>query len=212
MTPKIVTEENVPAQVFVGRNIPYPIQSISNDLGNVITNNFDYRDVGTLLRVTPLIGDNDVITMQIEQELTNVITATSVLPGTNQVVVGPTTNKTKTTTKVHVPDGFFIIISGQILQETIKNRTQVPCLGSIPIIGAAFSSLGNQDNKNNLLIFIRPSIIETEDQIQNLTRHQQSIWDHSHHTKNPWKWEAEEAYDFLNLKPLIDTHAEWTWE
>ena len=68
LNPKIITEDNHTAEIFVGTTDRYKTQSISNEFGNVITNNFQFIDVGTTLRVTPLIGNNGIITLDIVQE------------------------------------------------------------------------------------------------------------------------------------------------
>ncbi len=53
LNPKIITEDNNPAEIFVGGTDRYKTQSITNDLGSLVTNNFQFIDVGTSLKVTP---------------------------------------------------------------------------------------------------------------------------------------------------------------
>src|SRR5262249_11437006 len=131
LNPKIITEDNMPAEIFVGETDRYKTQSLSNDLGSVITNNFQFIDVGTTLRVTPLIGNNGIITLDIIEE------TTAPAPGANAEIAATNANdvnlitvltKQRTVTKVHVPDGFFVVISGMIMDNEARILTRVPCL------------------------------------------------------------------------------------
>jgi type III secretion protein C len=192
LTPKILTEDNSPAEIFVGINTQFPTQAVVNDRGSIVTRNFEYRDIGTRLRVTPQIGNNDIITMTITEEVSNIIPSTG-------SETGITTSKSTTTTKVHLPNEFFLIMSGMIRMEQTNTRTQVPCLGGLPIIGAAFSDKRYLDQRRNLMIFIRPRIIDTDDEIQNITKHQQDVFKYMNYLKNTWKVDTEEFLDFLNL-------------
>lgn len=198
MNPKILTEDNVTAEIFVGENTPYQTQSISNDQGSIITNNFEFRDVGTTLRVTPLLGPSNIITLQIEEEVSSIQNINS-SGGLINAVTGPTTRINRTSTQVHIPDGYFLVISGMIREEKDRTRDHVPCLGGAPILGAALSAKTYRDEKRCLMIFIRPRLIDTPSQMDNLTRHQQNIFRVKRRTKNMWKLDVEETLDWLNL-------------
>lgn len=203
LTPKIITEDNVPAEIFVGINTPFQTQSISNDLGSIITTNVEFRDVGTTLRVTPLIGDSGLITLRIEQEVSRVA-GTGVTSGGENISAipqGPTTSINRTTTTVHVPDEHFVIISGMIQEEQDRSRSQLPCLGGIPYLGAPFSDKTADISKRNLMIFIRPQIVDTAEQLRSLTRRQQEVFRHKNRLKNSWRYEVDEGLDLLNIKP-----------
>ncbi|MBS4168174.1 secretin N-terminal domain-containing protein [Parachlamydia sp. AcF125] len=199
MNPKILAEDNVTAEVFVGLNTQYQTQSISNDQGSVITTNFEYRNVGTTLKITPFLGSNNIITLEIKQEVSSVASTTNA-QALNNISPGPTTRLSRTTTRVHVPDKYFLVISGMVQDQETRRRVSIPCLGGLPIIGAAFSDKNVIDEKRNLMIFIRPQIIDTEEEIQKLTKHQQDIFRYKNQSKRSWKYEVDEALDFFNLR------------
>jgi type III secretion protein C len=201
MNPKIITEDNSPAQIFVGENTSFTTQSIANSAGAILTNNFEFRDVGTLLKVTPLIGHNNIITLDIQEEVSSVV-SNAVGSGTQLTsqITGPDTNISRTATKLHVPDGYFVVMSGFLQDSVDRLRSQVPCLGGIPILGAAFTYKSSVDNKRCLMIFIRPKIIDTEDEIDNLTKHQQDVLRDKNKVTKEWRYEVDEALDFLNIK------------
>ncbi len=207
MSPKIISEDNVPAYIFVGINTPFQTQSVSNDRGSIITNNFEFRDVGTSLQVTPHLGNSDVVTLEIIQEVSSLSNVTTQNQNSN-AQIGPTTRKNTTKTTVHLPDGYFVIISGMMQDENDRNRIQIPCLGSVPLVGGAFSDLGTVRNKRNLMIFIRAQIIDTDEQIQNITRHQQDIWKFKEYEKKMWVEEAQDGLDFLNVRKTQNTDSD----
>ena len=207
MNPKLLVEDNSEAEIFVGVNTPFQTDSISNEEGSIITTNFEFKDVGTRLKVKPLLSSDDIVTLEIEQEISSVASVPEGAAGgggggnqQQQTSPGPTTRKSTTTTKVHVPNKHFLIISGMIQNETTRTRSQIPCLGGIPFIGSLFSDKDNIIQKRNIMIFIRPQIIDTVEEIQNLTKRQQDIYKVTQRSKNNWKYEVEEGLDFLNLR------------
>lgn len=205
--PKILTEDNSPAEIFVGINTQYPTQAIANNEGSIVTQNFEYRDVGVRLKVTPLISNNDIITLEIQEEISRAVPSTVNQPFTN-TAVGPTTTVNRTTTRVHMPNKYFLVLSGNLQDVETHNRKQVPCLGSIPILGALLSDKHRECDKTNLMIFIRPEIIDTVAQIQDLTKRQQNIWRVKKRRPSSWKFETDEALDFLNLEDTEDPEGE----
>ncbi|SCA64211.1 Uncharacterized protein SCG7086_CQ_00020 [Chlamydiales bacterium SCGC AG-110-P3] len=197
MNPKIITEDNVPAEIFVGQNTRFRGQSITNDEGSVITTNFEFRDVGTRLKVTPFLGEADVITLEIEQEISR---ADEESAGDGATEVGPVTQKSNTTTRVHVPNNYFLIISGMITEQKTQFRERVPCLGGLPFAGAPFKSDSTIRLKRNIMIFIRPTIVSTADEIEYETKRQQDQWRDATQNPDPFKYEIDMGLEFLNLK------------
>lgn len=176
LNPKIVTEDNSPAQVFVGQNIPFTtanveIQASNNSTGFTV----DYRDVGVLLEVTPYLGAGDIVTIELHQEISQIST-TSVLPNLFPTSVNgfpiPTTNKTFTTTRVHIPSNYFLIISGMIQNQKTYTKSGIPCLGCLPVASGAFSQQAESEVKQNVIIFLHPRIINNRCDIGELTDQQ----------------------------------------
>ena len=168
-TPRLVTEDGKPAEFFVGFNTRFRTDSIVNSGSDLVSTNFDYRDIGTRIKIRPLLGNSDMITLDIDQELSSETDNTDTTSD-EELDLGPTTRKSTTNTRVHVQDGNFIVISGIISNQTSRTHNYVPCLGSIPAIGHLFGNTRNLDNKRNLMIFIRPQIITTPEDISRLTK------------------------------------------
>lgn len=204
LNPKIITEDNNTAEIFVGGTDRYKTQSITNDLGTLVTNNFQFIDVGTTLRVTPLIGNNGVITLDIIQETTNASAEANVTTP-NQLVVDvnlvSVLDKTRTVTRIHVPNGFFVILSGMIREDDTRSQSRIPCLGGVPILGCIGKTQDTTDRKRNMMIFIRPLIVDTEDELEDITKRQQDIFREKSKLRRAWNYEIDEGLQFLNLRP-----------
>ena len=78
-------------------------------------------------------------------------------------------------THVHVPDQHFLVLSGMIRNSQLRHKTAVPCLGGLPIIGAAFGNTTDRDEKRNIIIFVRPRIINSIDEYKTITEGQKEI-------------------------------------
>ena len=160
--------------------------------------------------MTPYIGNGDIIALDIEEEVSTIVAGLITNATTASTSPGPTTRIHRTTTRAHVPDNYFLVISGMMQNEASRERTQVPCLGGVPILGAALSNKTNADNERNLMIFLRPKIVDTEEEIQTLTKHQQDIYDYGNCLKNYDEYEVVEALDLLNIAPTL--HPEDVYE
>lgn len=180
MNQKIVTQDNKMSTIFVGQNIPYTGSYVSNQSNNTVTtSNIEYRDVGVSLSITPVVGNNDVITLMIEEDISedvNTGDGSSSSSISNTQVTGIITNKSITKTVVSVPDKSFLILSGSVQNTKTYHRTGIPCLGGLPLIGAAFSDNEKSDNISNLVIFVRPHLIKSFDTYKEITERQEDLY------------------------------------
>jgi len=184
MTPKLLTQDGRTSTIFQGNNIPFAGSFVSNSSpsgtgGTIGTTNIEYRDIGMSLTITPVLGNSDIVTLDINLDQTstgqlnaasNQITLTNGLP-TN--ISGITTSKTTMQTTVHVPDNHFLILSGMVNNSSIKTKTGMPCLGGLPFVGALFSRDDTTINNNSIVIFMRPHIVNSLDDIARITHEQE---------------------------------------
>lgn len=178
MNPKIITEDNVTADFFVGSKTRVKTGIVDNSgTNNVTSSNFELLDIGTTIKVTPTISHDELITLVLEQEISTSLDASGASDSTALV---PLTTTSRTSARMHVPDKKFLIIAGMI-DETKKNaKTAIPCLGAIPVLGRAFSYEDGTDSKRNLLIFIRPTIVRTAEEARILTERHKDMIQSSH--------------------------------
>jgi len=153
-TPNIVTMDNQEASIVVAQNVPFLTGSFTTNAAGA-TNPFqtiERQDVGITLKVTPQINDGNTIKLDIDQE-TSSVSQSAAANG------GIITNRRAITTSVLIEDGEILILGG-LIEETLRDQvSKVPLLGDIPLLGWLFRSHTSSKDKQNLMIFIRPSIM-----------------------------------------------------
>ncbi len=153
-TPNIVTLDNEPAQIKVGQKISFSIGQIQNNpTGGNPFNYFNQEDVGLILTINPQITSDGSIKLIIEQELSNV------LPGQVSAGGNPNLSERFIHTTVMANDGDLLVLGGLIQNEWQDVTSKVPVLGDIPGIGILFKNHEKQLIKQNLMIFLRPTIL-----------------------------------------------------
>jgi type III secretion protein C len=180
MNPKIITQDNRNSTIFVGQNVPFVGSLVASQSSFVQTNqNIEYRDIGFNLSITPTIGNSDIVTLDISNDISEVIGSPNQgtnSNNTNQQPTGILTSHTNMNTRVHVPDKHFVVLSGMIQESKTRFKTSIPCLGALPVIGALFSENDRLDQKNNVIIFVRPHIINTYEDYKKVTSTQEDIY------------------------------------
>ncbi len=199
LNPKIITQDNRQSTVFVGQNIPYAGSVVTNTGQNatVQNSNIEYRDIGVSLTITPILGDGDSVTLDIVQDISS-LTPGSNTQLNNTQLTGITTNHTHMETRVNMPSNHFVALSGMINDQKQHYRTAIPCLGGLPVIGAIFSENDRSDQKQNIIIFVRPQIIDTSDQYKAVTEHQEWLFKDSARIR-VLKEEFDEGLDMVKL-------------
>lgn len=153
-TPSITTLDNQIAEIVVGQNVPFRTGSFST-AGNT-TNPFttiQRQDVGITLRVAPRIHDGNVVRLDVSQEVSSLVAAN--LAGAADLI----TNRRSIQTTVLADDGETIILGGLITDDVQTQTSEVPGLGSIPLLGRAFRSEQLKQTKRTLFVFLRPTIL-----------------------------------------------------
>jgi len=155
-TPQILTTDNEEATFKVGETIPYITRSGTTD-SSYDYNNYEYRDVGVSLKVTPQINKSGFVRLEIEQEVKDVVD-----DAVAENLLAPKTTNRSSKTTVMVQNKQTIVLSGMIDDKVTVSKSGIPCLGKMPIIGRMFSSYQNTHDKTNLFFFLTPHIINNK--------------------------------------------------
>jgi general secretion pathway protein D len=161
--PRLMCTDNKESSFQVGQVIPV-LKGTASDLSNpsAMQQNFDYKDTGLTLTVTPHIRSGNVVALDIEQTTEDVMTAMG--------SVTPVTAKRQVKTSVVVEDGETIILGG-IVKETEKSlKRRVPGLSYIPLIGNMFQKVSKEREKIDFIIFLTPQIIRDTEQMRVATQ------------------------------------------
>ena len=140
------------ATFLAGGEYPVPVASGSNGSATSIT----YKEYGVRLTLTPTVLDNNRIYLKVSPEVSELDFTNAVQ--TNGVFV-PGLTVRRTDTSVSLGDGESFVISGLVSRNTLNNVDKIPGLGSIPIIGAFFSSKRFDRTDKELLMVVTPKLI-----------------------------------------------------
>jgi len=146
-SPKVTTADNKEARIRSGRQIPYQVTSAEG-------NSIQFVDAELSLTVTPHATSDNKIYL--------IIDATkNAADFTNQVNGVPTITTKETHTEVLVGNGDTTVLGGIYESESTENKKEVPFLSKVPVFGNLFKSFADADTITELLVFITPTIIET---------------------------------------------------
>jgi general secretion pathway protein D len=161
-TPSIYAKNAAKSVISSGQSIAVPANILSNGAftGGVASNSVSvtYRDVLLKLEVIPLINSDDEVTLKIAQVNDNIVGSQSI--GGNTV---PTIGTQKLLTEVAVKNGATVVLGGLITERVTKGKNGVIGLRRIPILGNLFGTTQNQTTREELLIFIQPRIVRSDD-------------------------------------------------
>jgi len=167
--PTLLTLDNEEASIFVGQNIGIPtgsFQNTGNAAGNIVSQ-VNRQDVGTVLRLKPLVTQSGIIQMSVYQE--DSIVDSSSQSQADLQANGPNINKRNLKTQILVNDGQIIALGGMTQDIASLQSAGIPLLSSIPYLGWLFSWQSRTHTKTNLVIFLRPVIIRNEEGMKALT-------------------------------------------
>jgi general secretion pathway protein D len=167
-TPHILTSNHHKARIIVGENVPYVTQSRITETTDLLTptviKTYEYKDVGISLEITPHISQGGLIRLEINSEFTKLIEDT-----TTTSTDTPTTAKRQAQTVVSMKSGSTVVIGGLIRDDKVTLEKKVPLVGDIPVVGELFKFRKDRLQKTNLLIFITPHIMSTQEDLEQLT-------------------------------------------
>ena len=154
-TPQIMTMDNEEAEIVVAKNVPFLTKQETSASG-VDYSNYEFKDVGVTLKITPQINRERFVRLKIFQEVSQVF---------SQEAIGlPTTQKRTTETTVIIKDRHTVVLGGLIEDTFSKSTYRVPCLGNVPLFGWLFKTSDRSGGKTNLFIFLTPYIIENPEE------------------------------------------------
>ena len=175
-TPSIMALDNQEAVIVVGQQVPFRTGSFTTT-GDGSSNPFttvQREDVGLTLKVTPHVHEGTSVRMEVDQAITNIVETPIGDAGFADVV----TSKRQITTTILAEDQQIIVLGGLIQDDVTQTRRKVPLLGDIPGLGFFFRSTGDIRTKTNLLVFLRPTVIKTVQDVESAAeRKYRDIWE-----------------------------------
>ena len=162
-TPSIMTMDNQEAEIIVGQNVPFITGSTASNNNSNPFNTIKREDVGVTLKVKPHIHDGKDIRLEVEASAESVSSTT--VEGSSDLI----TNKRSIKTMILTGNEETVVLGGLIRDDVIETESKVPLLGDIPLLGALFRSSKTEQVKSNLMVFLRPTIVNNGDVSRQVT-------------------------------------------
>ena len=160
-SPYLMVLNNHTASIVVGNQQPIQVGETVTTGGNV-TSNIQYKDTGVSLSVTPSVNAGNMVTMQLNQTITDV--------GQIDVATGQRTFlQRQIGSKVAVRSGETLVLGGLIRDNTTSGKSGLPGLQDIPLFGNLFGATTVSTNRAELVVIITPQVVRSDQDIRELT-------------------------------------------
>jgi type II secretory pathway component GspD/PulD (secretin) len=151
-SPSLIMRRGHTGNILSGEDIPIT-KSTQNSAGTNYS--VDYKSVGIKLRVTPESIFEDRVVLEVSPEVSNIIRYEDSAAGRNPVVAIRSAS-----TRLEMQNGYMVSIGGLLREESIESESQVPILGSIPLVGALFRKSSSESIRSQLVIFLSVNIMD----------------------------------------------------
>ena len=161
-SPSLMVLDNHAASIAVGTQTPIQSGTTSNLEGTVTTTNIQYKDTGVNLMVTPSVNSGNIVTMQVDQSVTDVGAKDEV---TNQRAF----LQRQLSSKVAVRSGESIVMGGLIQERGTTSKSGVPILHTLPVVGNLFGSTAKDGARTELIVVITPRVVRSDIDIREVS-------------------------------------------
>ncbi len=166
-SPKIVTHDHKEAKLMASQQLPFAT-GVKYDNNNQPIINYDYKDVGLSLNVTPHVGQNKQVRLELKLSVKDLVSYLTQGTGASTVQI-PIISNRELDNIVTLENGQTIVIGGLIDQRTTEVIKQVPILSKIPLLGGLFKDKSTKKTSRTLFVFITPHIIDSTSELQRIT-------------------------------------------
>ncbi|WP_223503369.1 type II secretion system secretin GspD [Pseudomonas sp. GL-RE-29] len=166
-TPSLLTLDNQEAEIIVGQNVPFKTGSYatnSSGADNPFTT-VERKDVGISLKIKPYINEGSTLRLEVAQEVSDIAPSVSGIDSSDLI-----TNKRALKSTILADDGEIIVIGGLIRDSVRTQKSGVPLLRDIPYLGALFRWNRDTQTKSNLMVFLRPTIVRSKEDLVEVSR------------------------------------------
>lgn len=184
-SPHILTTDNEKAEITVGQNLPFQGSMMGGGMGSALGAmgaaaggqggqalnlasmlggvSVQRQDVALKLKLTPHVNDSDMVRLELEQEVSDIISQ-------NFNGLGPATSKRQAKTVVVVRDQQTVVIGGLMSNRVRNSASKIPILGDIPLLGYFFKYSKKTMEKTNLLIVLTPYVIRDQSDLRRILK------------------------------------------
>ncbi|WP_200847936.1 type II and III secretion system protein, partial [Rhizobium sp. 18055] len=163
-SPSLMVLDNHTAMMSVGNQQPVQTAATRFDNSTSTTTTIQYRDTGVSLAVTPSVNAGNLVTMQIDQAVTDAVADNS-----GNISLQPVFQQRQITSKVAVRSGEAIVLGGLIRDTDNTSKAGIPLLQELPLVGSLFGNNGKTGIRTELLVVITPKVVRTDIDIREVS-------------------------------------------
>lgn len=161
--PSLIATDSIPASINVGTQVPVLTGQVSN-LGGAnafTTQGISSHNTGVTLQVNARVNPSGVVTLMINQEVSQPVATTS------SNIQTPSFDQQVVQTQITLQDGDTIAIGGIISETNSQSSIGIPLLHRIPYVGALFGTKTSSQDRTELILFMTPHVIyDTTDLVE----------------------------------------------
>jgi general secretion pathway protein D len=165
-SPRLMARNGEQASIQVGQEVPIITSQQTTSTGiptAAVLQTIQYKQVGVILRVRPIIHSSGRIELDVSQEVSS---ASSTQTGVNN---SPTISNRKVDTKLALADGSTVLLAGLISQNATRGDTGVPFLKDVPVIGQLFRVNNDTSERTELIVLITPYLVNNDFEARAIT-------------------------------------------
>ncbi len=168
--PHLMVSDGKTAKIEVGQEQPVPKSTVSTPSSSTsgtydTRQEIEYKQIGILLEVTPTINESGLVTLELTQEVSNILD--------QQATIGnekyPAFNTRKVNTSVTLDEGRTLILAGMIQGDRQGGVVGVPLLKDIPLLGSLFSSTNDNGTRSELMVTVTPYVVRNRSEGERIT-------------------------------------------
>ncbi len=152
--PDLVALSGDTASFLAGGEVPIPVVQPSSGATPTIT--VDYKPFGVQLTFQPTVLANGIINLRLSPSVSELDYANAI---ENQGFLIPALKKREARTTIELRDGQTFAIAGLLQSEGLRNISQVPWIGSVPVLGSLFRSSAYQQKETDLVVIVTPHLV-----------------------------------------------------
>ena len=153
--PRIQTAHATEAKLFIGDTRPVVTGTIT-DISGGTSSQYQLQKFGITLNVVPYINDEGLVVMDIAQQIQDIVGSQTINGNAVPIVTDRTAE-----TQLMVKDGEMVVLGGFIKTKTTTYEDGVPVLRDIPLLGKLFEKTQDIDERSELLVLMRPTVLDT---------------------------------------------------
>ncbi|MGD8810293.1 MAG: hypothetical protein PVG24_11855, partial [Gammaproteobacteria bacterium] len=165
-SPQLMVLNNRTATLQVGDQVPILTRSAVsvNNPDAPVVNSVEFRDTGVILRVTPRVNESGLVTLDVQQEVSDVV------PTVSSNIDSPTIQQRYFESSVQVDTGTTIALGGLIEDRRTNGDSGLPVISQVPVVGNLFKTTTNELDRTELLVLLTPRVVRNAGDARSVTR------------------------------------------